>query len=123
MPRSGEIVRRATPYGELSTQSLSDYLATVGLFLTLCIAGMATFVCVRVIEANFPGTPHFTYWLLGVGVFIFAYFAYGRIKLAPLLMPVLFIALLWLCREVVSKPVIKSHSHAQASHSSAKRGE
>lgn len=123
MPRQDQIVRRATPYGEISPQSFSDYLATLGLFLTLLVAALVTFVCVRLLEAYFPGIPHFAYWMLGVGVFVFAYFAYGQVKSAPLLIPLVFIAMLWLCREVASKPVIKSHPHAQASRSSARHAE
>ena len=94
----------------LSTQSFSDYLATLGIFLTLCISGMLTFVAVRLIEAYFPGTPQAAFWLLGVGIFVAAYFAYGQIKLAPLFAPVLFVVLFLLCRQVASQPrILRSH--------------
>lgn len=112
------MIRRATPYGELSTQSLSDYLATLGLFLTLCIAGMITFVSIRVIHAYFPGAPQAAFWMLGVAIVVGAYFAYGQIKLAPWLMPALFVGMLWLCREIVTKPATGSHSRHLANHSS-----
>ena len=104
------------PYGHISTQSFSDYLATLGIFLTLCISGMLTFVSVRLIGTQFPHTPQPAYWLLGVAIFVVAYFVYGRFKLAPLLAPVLFVVLLLLCREVASKPHAVSRSHASASH-------
>jgi hypothetical protein len=117
MPGQNETAKRAPLYGEVSTQSLSEYLATVGIFLTLCIAGMLTFALVRLIEAYFPGTPQFAYWSLGIGIFVTAYFAYGQIRLAPLLTPVLFLAMLWVCREVASQPQA-SHSHPQGAHSS-----
>lgn len=100
------------PYGHISTQSFSDYLATLGIFLTLCISGMLTFVSVRLIGTQFPHTPQPAYWLLGVAIFVVAYFVYGRFKLAPLLAPVLFVVLLLLCREVASRPHLASHSHA-----------
>jgi hypothetical protein len=101
----------------LSTQSFSDYLATLGIFLTLCIAGMLTFVAVRVIEAYFPGTPQLAFWVLGVGIFVAAYFAYGQVKLAPLLAPVIFVVVFLLCREIASQPRAV-RPHAQTSHSS-----
>lgn len=106
------------PYGHLSTQSFSDYLATVGIFLTLCISGMLTFVSVRLIEAQFPRTPQPAYWLLGFAIVVVAYFVYGRFKLAPLVAPILFVVVLLLCREVASKPHAVSRSHAAATHQS-----
>lgn len=106
------------PYGHISTQSFSDYLATLGIFLTLCISGMLTFVSVRLIEAQFPGTPQPAYWALGFAIFVIAYFAYGRFKLAPLLAPVLFVVLLLLCRQVVSRPHAFSPSHPRTTHQS-----
>jgi hypothetical protein len=120
MPRQNEMAKPGPLYGEVSIQSFSEYLATLGLFLTLCIAGMLTFVLVRLIEAHFPGTPQFAYWPLGIGIFVTAYFAYGQVRLAPLLTPVLFLAMLWLCREVVSRPATTSHAHEQRTHSSSR---
>jgi hypothetical protein len=119
MARRDEIAQRAANYGQISTQSLSDYLATLGLFLTLCISGMLTFVGARLIEARFPGTPQAAYWILGMGIFVAAYFAYGQIRVAPLLAPVLFIAMLWLCREVVLNGPAPGHTKTRASHATA----
>lgn len=104
------------PYGHVSTQSFTDYLATLGIFLTLCISGMLTYVSVRLIEAQFPHTPQPAYWLLGFAIVVGAYFIYGRFKLAPLLAPILFVVVLLLCREVASKPHAISRSHASAAH-------
>jgi hypothetical protein len=115
MPRQNQITGRGAAYGELSTQSFSEYLATLGLFLTLCISGMLTFVSVRLIGAYFPGTPQPAYWLLGIGIFVAAYFAYGQIKLAPLLTPILFVVVFLLCREVALQPRAV-HSHARTIH-------
>jgi hypothetical protein len=99
--------------GHLSAQSLSDYLATLGLFLMLFISGMLTFLGVRLIEAYFPGTPQAAYWILGLGIVVVAYFAYGQIKHAPVLAPILFVVVFLLCREVASKPLTPSHPHAR----------
>jgi hypothetical protein len=102
--------------GHLSTQNLSDYLATLGLFLMLFISGMLTFLGVRLIEAYFPGTPQAAYWVLGFGIVVVAYFAYGQIKSAPLLAPVVFVVVFLLCREVASKPLTPAHPHVRAVH-------
>jgi hypothetical protein len=118
MPRPSDVAKPSPLYGGVSIQSFSEYLATLGLFLTLCIAGMLTFVLIRLIEAHFPGTSQLAYWPLGIGIFVAAYFAYGQIRLAPLLTPVLFLAMLWLCRAVVSQPAPASHLHEQRTHSS-----
>ncbi|HLJ28319.1 MAG TPA: hypothetical protein VKY85_16525 [Candidatus Angelobacter sp.] len=109
MPKRDKIAGRVT---------LSEYLATLGLFLTLCISGMLTFVAVRLIETNFPGTPQLAYWLVGVAIFVAAYFAYGQIKLAPFITPVLFVVVVLLCREVASKPIPASHPQAGTGHQS-----
>lgn len=106
------MAKRNALLGQLSTQSLSDYLATLGIFLTLFISGMLTFLAVRLIEAYFPGTPRSAYWVLGFAIVVTAYFAYGQIKSAPLLAPIMFVIVFLLCRQVASKPSSPAHSHA-----------